>query len=144
MMFACWSGAIVAGLALSLLVGHFAAKLARLFLYRVGDIPELGPEVKAIPNWIVGLFERFFFTLLAFAAMLPQQPRIIDLTMPALVWIGLKMAIHWQAPMSDSTPEERRSGVPAARAMIAILASMSSLVMAGLGGVVAWAIVRAC
>lgn len=134
---------MVIGLAVSLALGHFAASRMRNGLYKWAGISDPPDTVKSIPNWFVGLVERTFFTLVIFAVALTVRERLLDLLTPAFVWIGLKMATHWQPSMATTaTKEDKATGVPATAAMIAILTGLVSLLMAALGAFVALLIVE--
>jgi len=143
-LFWCYSGAVAVGLVISLLFGHFFAAFTRDGLYRLADIPEHPKSVKRIQPEVVGLIERAVFFLLAMYAASHPEVRLTDIAMPALFWIGLKMAVHWQVPMAPSDDEDRKAGIPAARAMTAILAGLISVLMGLAGGVVAAAITKTC
>jgi hypothetical protein len=132
--FACWSGVIAVGLAFSVGIGHLICSRFIEALYQKNGISPQSKELKRVPNWLIGLVERLFFTCLAAAVFFQSELRIGDLITPAFIWIGLKMATHWQSAMAVPNDEEAKIGLPSARAMSAILTGLLSMVIAGFSG----------
>jgi hypothetical protein len=136
----CGIGSLAVGLFVSVGLGHLVAKYFRAWLYKSAGVAE--PDSKAVPNWLVGIVERTLFTLIVAAVALYAPARLLDVVVPAFVWIGLKMATHWQPPMSGATEAEKAAGIPSTRAMAAILTGLLSIVMAAVGGLITAALVR--
>lgn len=138
-----WTVALSVGLLISLVFGHFAPMALHAYLYKKYNLRGPRESAKRIPGGFTGLVERIFFTLVVFLTARYARASLPSLVTPALVWIGLKMSIHWQPSMSGEfwAPEDKDAGMPAAVALVAILCGLVSLSMAAVGGGVAAAIV---
>lgn len=109
-------------------VGYSVAALggvpAKLFLKRYrGE-----QEPPAVPAWLTGLLERFFFaTLIAF--------RFSSVVIAMMAWLTLKLAANWGAEGrfsgTDASPEEI-----ARLRLTAIVAGLISMFFAAIGGLV--------
>jgi hypothetical protein len=110
---------ILAGLSISLILGHFAVSLVLEWLRR-----DLGKEAalpgEELPAWIVGTVERIFFTL-ALAGGLP------GVSVAMMLWIATKMAATW------GNRSQERPDIETLRS-IALLGSVVSMTFALIGG----------
>jgi hypothetical protein len=111
--------AILAGLSISLALGHFAVPRVLEWLRKdLGDESTLPGE--ELPAWIVGTIERAFFTI-AVAAGLPS------VLVAMMLWIAAKMAAHW------GSRSEEIHDIEALR-LTALLGSVVSMLFALIGG----------
>ena len=110
---------ILAGLSISLILGHFVVPLVSEWLRR-----DLGKGATfpgdELPEWIVGTVERIFFTL-AVAAGLPGG------SVAMMLWIATKMGATWE----DRSQE--KPNIEALR-LAALLGSVVSMTFAMIGG----------
>ena len=89
---------VVASLALTLLLGHFAVKWFVALVRKLSNLTERFPE--AVPAWIVGMFEgTMTFVLFLFA--------VEDAGTVLIAWMAAKLAANWQR--RELTNNERKS-----------------------------------
>lgn len=96
------------------------------------DIPPPNIEPKfegGPPSWLTGVIERTLFFLIVFAA--GAQTSAIFMA----AWLALKAAINWQR-IESPYPRERHVIIGASQA--SILASLTSLLFALIGGLIAY------
>ena len=133
------------GLLVSLAGGHVAA-WGVLKLWRSG-IEDKFPEIPGVPNYVIGLGERFFFTVVIANAG-------ASAAVAMMVWLTVKMAANWNRPWSGGgqqggqpPPQEeaRRTAASEAerevskqirRAMASLFAGLVSMTFALIGGLI--------
>jgi hypothetical protein len=117
---------VVASLALTLLLGHFAVKWFVALVRKLSNLTERYPE--AVPAWIVGMFERAMtFVLFLFA--------VEDAGTVLIAWMAAKLAANWQR--RELTNNERKSLWIRAQTFVALMAGVLSLAIGVLGGSIA-------
>ena len=85
---------------MSLLGGHLVVWGLRNGLYHWRKVDEVTSE-PSIPGWVIGFTERSVFTLLV--AGIGELPgSLTAVVVPAFLWIGLKMAVHWQVSIDPA------------------------------------------
>ena len=141
-----WLWPWVYGFAVSVIVGHFAARwliwlywgrptgLSWIQIFGFEHIPppwQHGNDsislVGALPSWVVGLIERVFFTIVVASA----GGAVGAATM--IGWIGIKTAIHWKR-RDRIIPTELTEIIRASQ--VSTLASLTSMLFALIGGLI--------
>ena len=130
-VFASW----LIGLLVSLLIGHLVTDIflnrLRLHIKRKADqrheteiFNSIMSEPLDAPNWLIGLTERTFFTIL------------VSFNVPAtaiamITWIAVKMVYNWGVLVRENSTVTHRS-----LAFSALLGNISSMFFAALGGII--------
>ena len=129
-------GRWLVGLGFSLGVGHVAVDqfLKRLRHYmKLGPKPGQGSETQAVPSWLMGVGERFFFT---FAVAF----NVSGASVAMIGWLGLKLAANWSRPGREATQEgldPQESVLRVVRwSLSAAIAGLLSMTFALLGGLI--------
>ena len=121
----------VAGLVFSLGFGHVAVYefLVRLRLYmNLGSKPGQESITKAVPSWLMGVGERFFFTIAV-------GVNLSGAGVAMMAWIAIKMAANWNRP-GPPNEEEEDLLIRKRFALSAAVAGMMSMIFALLGGLI--------
>ncbi|WP_126453446.1 hypothetical protein [Sulfuriflexus mobilis] len=118
---------IIIGFSVSLIGGGIGAwlflKLLRKWM-RLTKEAEENSGSRAVPSWITGVIERFFFTLLVHF-QLPGVPAAM------LIWLTLKMVTNWNSPLRKEADKNHTR-----LAFSALLAGLISLGFAVYGGLI--------
>ena len=115
------------GLLVSLAGGHVAAWGA-LKRWRP-EIEDKFPEIPGVPNYVIGLGERFFFTVVIANAG-------ASAAVAMMVWLTVKMAANWNRPWSGSSQQEREVKKHLRRAVASLFAGLVSMTFALIGGLI--------
>jgi hypothetical protein len=77
-----------------------------------------------IPNWVIGLFERTFFTILV-------ASNISGTSLAMIAWIALKMLSHW-----NMMSKERENITIRSLALSGLIGNLLSMLFALIGGLI--------
>lgn len=117
------------GFLVSLVGGGIAAwlflKILRWWM-RVSKTKDKNEETRAVPSWLTGFIERFFFTLLI-VFNLPGVPAAM------LIWLTLKMVTNWNSPLRKAEVDIKHIRL----AFTSLLAGLVSLGFSVYGGLIA-------
>lgn len=114
----------ILGLAISLLVGHFAVDYFLRELRKhmqLGDKPALPEPLKRVPSWLTGALERLFFTLLVAFNVSGTPTAMVG-------WLALKLATNWNRPDLEDKVQARSF------AFSGLIAGLLSMLFALVGG----------
>jgi hypothetical protein len=116
-----------AGLAVTLVAGHYGTKWFHDYLNRSAGLESV-PPIKRVPPGITGTFERLL-TFILVASHFPNPQNVV------LAWLAAKLAANWQRnEPANSTDDLRREY--RTRSLIAVMAGIVSVAFGYLGGVI--------
>ena len=120
------------GFAISLLIGHVGVVIFRDKLrdYMGAEQEEGLPGTKPVPNWLLGMVERSFFTILV-------ALDVAGYAVTMIAWLGVKMAASWTRVGSE---DEGKAYDIAQRglAVSALVVGLISMGFALAGGLICW------
>jgi len=129
MLLAGW----VVGLLFSLLVGHFAVSwlLNLLRNWMRIEKPKDYSGTRTVPPWLIGFFERLFFTV-AVGVIGPND--LAEIITAMMAWLGIKLAANWNRESRDDGISRKDRLVIIRLSLSATLAGLVSMTIAMLGG----------
>lgn len=118
------------GFAFAVGVGFLGVRrfLRQLRKYIGYNPPDVAPDTPGVPDWLVGVMERSFFTV---AVGMNIQGYLIAMG----AWLALKMASNWHLQYVEDDPAERARKIR--YGMTALVAGLLSMAFALAGGLVA-------